>query len=253
VGATTPALETCDNVDNDCDTQTDEGLTRTCGSGVGSCQQGTQTCAAGQWGGDDSGSFVPGDCDGDVGPVANDVCNGQDDDCDGDTDDEISLTSGYGDACGGTGIYLTSDCAGVLDTCTNGALQCVGAVSPTVETCDGEDDDCDTQTDEGLTRTCGSDVGAFQQGTQLCAAGQWGGDDSGSFVPGDCDGDVTPVTNDVCNGQDDDCDGDTDDEISFTTGYNDVCGGSGVYLTSSCAGHKTACSNGALQIGRAHV
>jgi hypothetical protein len=70
--------ETCDNVDNDGDGQVDEGLSRQCGvSDIGNCTYGTETCSAGSWG----------DCDA-VLPVTEVCDNGQDDDCDGLTDQD---------------------------------------------------------------------------------------------------------------------------------------------------------------------
>ena len=82
-GAVTPATETCDGADNDCDGTADESVTRPCYSGptgtqgVGRCRGGVQACAAGAWG----------LCDGQVGPVTEICRNGADDDCDGMTDE----------------------------------------------------------------------------------------------------------------------------------------------------------------------
>lgn len=69
--------ETCDNLDNDCDGQTDEDATGggvACGESIGECKQGKTQCAAGQW-----------ICSDLTGP-APDVCDGKDNDCDGATD-----------------------------------------------------------------------------------------------------------------------------------------------------------------------
>jgi hypothetical protein len=68
-----PSAEVCDNQDNDCDGDIDEGLTRSCGSDVGVCSQGAETCTAGVWGA----------CQGGVGGGA-EICTGAtDNDCDG--------------------------------------------------------------------------------------------------------------------------------------------------------------------------
>ncbi|MCC6625702.1 MAG: hypothetical protein IT385_30990 [Deltaproteobacteria bacterium] len=70
-------------------------------------------------------------------------CNGEDDDCDGEVDDAVAV----GDACQidntfGTCSGLTV-CAGVL------GVQC-SARTPTTETCNGQDDDCDGAIDDGF-------------------------------------------------------------------------------------------------------
>jgi MYXO-CTERM domain-containing protein len=65
--------EACDGIDNDCDGETDENLTRDCESG---CGLGTETCSAGTWG----SCTMP-----DPGP---ETCDGSDNDCDGSVDEE---------------------------------------------------------------------------------------------------------------------------------------------------------------------
>ncbi|MEZ4369581.1 MAG: FG-GAP-like repeat-containing protein [Polyangiaceae bacterium] len=69
--------EVCNGKDDDCDGKIDEGLSRSCGSDVGECQSGTQTCSAGSWGA----------CAGEVGPQT-EACDELDNDCDGETDDD---------------------------------------------------------------------------------------------------------------------------------------------------------------------
>jgi len=86
------------------------------------------------------------------------------------------------------------------------------------ETCNGRDDDCDGQTDEGegddpLTGTCYSGppgtrgVGLCAAGTRTCDQGQWTA----------CDGEAVPAAEE-CDGADNDCDGVTDEEIAPRVG-----------------------------------
>ncbi|MEZ4472877.1 MAG: MopE-related protein [bacterium] len=98
-------------------------------------------------------------------------------------------------------------CGGEVGLCRLGVQRCVdgafgvceGGVEPVEEDCNGLDDDCDGTSDEALQRPCGSDVGICQPGVERCIAGGWGA----------CEGSVPPLF-EVCNGRDDDCDGQVD-------------------------------------------
>ena len=74
---------------------------------------------------------------------AQEVCDGMDNDCDGQTDE------GQLNACGECG-------------------------DAPIEVCDGMDNDCDGQTDEETEQACGIDVGACTQGTSTCINGEYG-------------------------------------------------------------------------------
>jgi hypothetical protein len=77
-----PSDEVCDGADNDCDGLVDDNLTRVCGTDVGECQIGIQTCSYGSWG----------SCVGEVGP-SQETCDSLDNDCDGNIDDGFDLDS----------------------------------------------------------------------------------------------------------------------------------------------------------------
>ncbi len=187
-GGASAADEDCNGLDDDCDGTTDERLTRACGSAVGACRAGTQACAAGTWS----------SCTGETMPAL-ETCNAIDDDCDGTIDERVTR------ACGSS----TGVCRPGTQTCAAGAFgACTGGVTATAEACDGRlDEDCDSTVDEGcgcttgMTRSCGTDVGACVAGSQACsAAGDWG----------PCMGATGPAP-ETCNRVDDDCDAAVDE------------------------------------------
>ena len=141
----TPTAEVCNGRDDDCDTAIDEALTRNCGSDVGECRRGTQTCRAGSWGG----------CVGEITPVA-ESCNDRDDDCDGTTDEALSRTCGSD----------VGECRSGTQTCRAGSWGgYVGEIAPAPEACNDLDDDCDGETDD--ERVC-----EVEEVRQLAAVGE---------------------------------------------------------------------------------
>ncbi len=126
------------------------------------------------------------------------TCNGQDDDCDGSTDEDFSCVLGESVACTTTcGSSGTGTCASGCSL--PGPSQCV----PPPETCNGRDDDCDGACDDGFECCAGSEssctTSCGSSGTRVCSA---------SCTWGQC----RPPA-EACNGQDDDCDGLTDEDF----------------------------------------
>lgn len=135
-----PPVERCDGADDDCDGSVDEdfaGLGEACGVGVGACaREGAQVCDA-------AGEAVV--CGAVAGMPSAEVCNGEDDDCDGAVDEGeggAPLTRGCYD--GPAGTAGVGACAEGVQRCVDGAFaECEGQVTPVDEVCDHVDDDCD--------------------------------------------------------------------------------------------------------------
>jgi hypothetical protein len=176
---------------------------RDCGRNVGRCRAGRQVCGA-------DGTFGP--CMGET-PPQDEICNGQDDDCNGTIDDGFRI----GEACMGIGTCGP----GVLECRNNLATRCStdpggSRAGDDPETCDGMDEDCDGRTDEdfmvGLAcmgRCGGGRLECAAAGDQICSADPGGSD----FV----------VEAELCNGEDDNCDGVIDE--GFRLG--EACEGAG--------------------------
>ncbi|MBI5788912.1 MAG: right-handed parallel beta-helix repeat-containing protein, partial [Candidatus Schekmanbacteria bacterium] len=195
------SAEICDNIDNDCDGQIDEGLTQrtTCG-GLGACSgSGTKTCSAGVWGND---TCVPGS-------PGIEICDNIDNDCDGAVDEDLAqqTTCGVG-ACSSSGTKTCSAGVWGSDTCVPGSTK--------AEVCDNIDNDCDGQTDEGFITQYYLDAdqdgyGNLSVTTEACSP-------PAGFVSDktDCDDNEAnsyPGALEICDGKDNDCDGPKDEDI----------------------------------------
>ncbi len=218
----TPAASdaTCDGVDDDCDASNDEDYTpESTSCGVGACAaEGATSCVDGSV----EDSCTPGT------PAASDAtCDGVDDDCDGNIDEDYaseSTSCGVG-ACGATGAT----------SCVNGTIEdsCApGAPAASDATCDGIDDNCDGTEDEGYvsqSTSCG--VGACgATGATSCVNGS---------VEDSCEPGTPAVSDATCDGVDDDCDGIADDDyVSQSTSCGvGACGATGA----------TSCVNGTVE------
>ena len=104
--------EECNNFDEDCDIQIDEGLVQPCYTAdpdtlfVGVCVPGEAYCSSGVWGNDRNQQFEPGFCSGEITPQQ-EICDGADNDCDGIVD--------YGEEIRETDILFIIDWSGSMD------------------------------------------------------------------------------------------------------------------------------------------
>ena len=147
--AINPGLnEVCDNKDNDCDGQIDESVKSTYyrdgdGDGYGTSNSSTQSCAQPSGYALDSSDCNDGDAA--IHPGATELCDNQDNDCDGFVDTGLTQQCYMGPP-GTVGIGV---CAAGSQSCNGGVWgSCTGQVIPSSEICDGADNDCNGMIDE---------------------------------------------------------------------------------------------------------
>ena len=209
-GEVLPGVEVCNGADDDCNGQTDELGTETCGLGI--CQVTVALCQNGM-----SVVCTP------LPASPEETCEGTDDNCNGQVDEGCTCTNGTTQPCysGPVGTDKVGVCLPGTQTCVRGAwAACVGDVTPSAELCDGLDNNCDGTTDEALgTISCG--VGVCAATVQSCVGG----------VPQQCT--PGPASIESCDGLDNDCNGFADDGLG-----NVSCG------IGACSNTVVACANG---------
>lgn len=254
------AKEVCDQKDNDCDEQVDEGYDED----------------------NDAFKTCENDCDdtnADVFPGADELCDDLDNDCNGEID-EIFVDSdgdGYRSGCGDCDDTnsevrpnaseicdgLDNDCNQVVDDGfdldSDGVAPCVGDCDDTnpnvntqvAEVCDLVDNNCDTRIDEGFdvdgdsysqcatSPDCNDNNPAVYPGSPEVCDGQDNNCDGASDEGYDADGDgfgdcqgqdcddtdpsVKPNQTESCNQIDDDCDGKTDEDFDLDLDGYSLC------------------------------
>lgn len=193
----------CDGIDNNCNGEIDEEFEAT-ECGIGSCQA-QSSCEDGV-----EVACVPPTV------LADDAsCDGQDDDCDGQLDEDfVFSTCGEGVCASRTYCFEGAEttCEPLEPSTTEDAL------------CDGVDDDCDGRVDENFIDSCGNGIcvrdAACAGGVVSCEPGP----------PGESDN--------LCDNIDQDCDGNVDE--GFTT--EETCGQGACVAAKSCVEGELSCT-----------
>ena len=273
-GGAEPAAEICNGIDDDCNNRIDDGLDPSA-SGcplTGVCATGMDALclAAGGWVCDTTflGATYEAvetlcdrqdnDCDGltdealagcacadGAPPVGDEICNGQDDDCDGIIDDDLPRCGCTGGAAPGDEVCnrLDDDCDGYVDEGLAATCACSGDLAPVFETCNGRDDDCNGVIDDGIDAPawiCPSKGVCAGVAVPACLGSQGWACDTGAVAHYENVG-GNEVT---CDGRDNDCDGFTDESLAGCA----CAGGTGTPKPEVCNGVDDDC-NGAADDG----
>ncbi len=244
------ASEVCNGSDDDCDGDVDDAdasldsstasswYSDADGDGYGDATAGSLACSQ------PTGTVADAtDCDdseASTHPGADEYCDGHDDDCDGDVDEDSAVDAstwyadadgdGYGDpldtvhACAAPSGYIADG-----SDCDDGAA----SVHPGAdEYCDGVDTDCDGDIDEDTAldaSTWYADADADGYGDPLSTARACASPSGFVTDATDCDdseASTNPGADEYCDGHDDDCDGGIDEDraVDATTWSLDADG-----------------------------
>ena len=257
------SVEVCDGNDNDCDGKTD-GADATdllandaqlCEQQKGTCfgtSKPTQLCQGGAWLPCVDATYMAQRVDYEA--AIESSCDGVDNDCNGATDEDFSMITlsgvtlaGAGQACG------AGKCAGGFTQCNipKDGIICSTESKAAYEICNNVDDDCDGAVDAADAadleqhdqRQCENQTGACSGSSKparLCSGGQWSVCDAAAYEANNASYDNGTETS--CDGIDNDCSGQTDEDFSLTLlngdlvlGVQKSCG------TGVCAGGQTIC------------
>ena len=210
-----PTPEVCDGLDNDLDGLVDEDFNvgDSCSAGIGAClATGTLSCSA-----DGSGT----QCSAVAGTPSAEICDGLDNNCDGQIDELVTSTfyadldnDGFGDsantvlACSAPPGYVADD------TDCNDAN--AGVNPGAEEVCDRLDNDCDGELDEFATSTFYRDqdgdlFGDVSDSIEACSAPPGYVMDNSDC--NDADATANPAAAEICSDSvDNDCDGQVDSQ-----------------------------------------
>ena len=139
-GQVVASKDICNNVDDDCDGVVDNGFER---EGALCFLQGAQGACRTQGRWECSADGTSSTCNAAIVKPQPELCNGIDDDCDGEVDEDAVPADAQACTTGKAGV-----CNAGTNKCVQSKIRCVQDTQPGAEICNGLDDDCNNSVDE---------------------------------------------------------------------------------------------------------